>query len=443
MIHVFLYYQNTDETGKGIFKPASNLRVLAFSTKYWDNGVYGIVGLAFITFIFSWLPLRAHLYEVFLLIHIGLAIFILYGVWWHVTYRYHHTYGYQIWLYIAFASWGIDRLIRPIRIILLNWKSWFIGSHPSAIVELLPGDQLIRVTAFPSRAWDFSAGQHCYLYFPTLLTNPFQSHPFSIAGWDRGNSLNAFSKSDATSDSNPSPNINDLPPAPSYPNAINLATIDPSRLPQPIYDQDNSTRLFAVTQPLKKLVRSSSQPSITFLIRPEKGLTATLQRRLLKSRTARVPIMIEGPYGPTALLTLTRSDTIVAIAGGIGITSILSYLRTYLENRNDHATTRFCIYWRVRERSIVDAVRGQLGDLEELRGKGVEVNIFCNEEGAPRKDVRDIVFEEVMGDARAGRSTCVVGCGPGAMGDRIRAAVVECIGRKGVRVEYIEEAFCW
>lgn len=91
----------------------------------------------------------------------------------------------------------------------------------------------------------------------------------------------------------------------------------------------------------------------------------------------------------------------------------------------------------------MSAIEGQLGDVTELRRKGVEVNIFCGQRKTGRMEVRDVVMSEVLGEASAGRKTAVVSCGPGAFSDSIRAAVVECIGKKGVSVEYIEEAFCW
>ncbi|KUJ18314.1 uncharacterized protein LY89DRAFT_717889 [Mollisia scopiformis] len=433
LIHVLLYWKNTNPAGWDMFTPAANIRVLAFTPGYWENGVYGIVGLSFVGFVFSILPLRTHLYEIFMFFHIGLAILTLYGIWWHVTYRFHHTYGYQTWLYIAFVMWGFDRVVRPIRIVLLNWKSWFVRSHPSAIVELLPGDQFIRVTAFPSRKWDFNSGQHCFLYFPTLLTNPLQSHPFSIAGWNHGTKYNSYPASESTSD-------------------FNL---------NPVEDDDDFIDLAAVTRPPKtyggapiELTRPGRRvashytkpvPSISFIIRPEKGLTRTLHKRLLKTRKARVPVIIEGPYGHTPTTTLHRSRTIIAIAGGIGITSILSHLQSYLESlgsKDEGQTTRFCLYWKAREESIVSAIESQLGDLEELRRKGVEINIFCSGQGQ-RMNARDVVMGEILSEAGAGRKTAVISCGPGAMSDGIRAAVVECIGKKGVSVEYIEEAFCW
>jgi hypothetical protein len=49
----------------------------------------------------------------------------------------------------------------------------------------------------------------------------------------------------------------------------------------------------------------------------------------------------------------------------------------------------------------------------------------------------------VMSEGRVGRKACVVSCGPGGMADEVRKAVVGSIGKMGVSVELVEEAFCW
>jgi hypothetical protein len=58
-------------------------------------------------------------------------------------------------------------------------------------------------------------------------------------------------------------------------------------------------------------------------------------------------------------------------------------------------------------------------------------------------DVGAVVRGEVMSEGRVGRKACVVSCGPGGMADEVRKAVVGSIGKMGVSVELVEEAFCW
>jgi predicted ferric reductase len=193
----------------------------------------------------------------------------------------------------------------------------------------------------------------------------------------------------------------------------------------------------------------SSKPSISFIIRPEGGLTRRVYDRLnsdgKKRKSASLPVLIEGPYGSTPKTKFQTADTIIAVAGGIGITSLLGYLELYLSSEKK-AATKFCLFWSVREQSLIRAIKSQLGDFEMLRGKGVEITIAWTGEGdeqSRRIDIDTTVGGEVMSEGRVGRKVCVVSCGPGGMSDEVRKAVVGSIGKMGVSVELVEEAFCW
>ena len=166
---------------------------------------------------------------------------------------YNKIFGYETWLYIAFAFWGFDRIARPFRILLLNWEAWDFPSHPSATAELLPGDEFIKSTVFPSLIWKVSAGQHCFLYFPSLKTNPFQSHPFSVASWNDGTMPRPQSLNPTPSFFEQSPHI--------------LTPISSSSLAPMFELQDlplNATDHSPQSNP--------SKPSISFLVRPEHGI---------------------------------------------------------------------------------------------------------------------------------------------------------------------------
>ena len=86
----------------------------------------------------------------------------------------------------------------------------------------------------------------------------------------------------------------------------------------------------------------------------------------------------------------------------------------------------------------------QTGDVEELNAKGVEVRVVCTGIGdGERVDVQELVRGEVLGEAGEGRKVCVVSCGPGTLADGVRRSVVSVVGKKGVSVDLVEEAFCW
>jgi predicted ferric reductase len=422
IIQAVLYWTNTNTQGYNMYTLAAGMHTVNYNQAYWTAGIIAVICLGLMAFVFSTLLVRFYLYEIFLLIHIGLGIAILVGLWEHVDLRFHKAYGYEVWLYIAVSFWGFDRVIRPLRIVTLNWKSWLSRDHPLGIVELLPGDVFVKVTVFPSIIWDFSAGQHCFLYFPTV--NPFQSHPFSIALWNDGTRPERIT----SSSNDPSDTEHGPPSTNSTEQMIELQEVPLETAPAP-----------AIT----------SKPSISFIIRPEGGLTRHIYNRLSndgkKRISAKFPVLVEGPYGSAPKTKFQSADTIIAVAGGIGITSLLGYLELYLSGEKKKAT-RFCLFWSVREESLIRAIKSQLGDLEALRRKGVEITITCTEEGdeqSRRMDVGAVVRGEVMSEGKVGRKACVVSCGPGGMADEVRKAVVGSIGKMGVSVELVEEAFCW
>ena len=436
IVHVVLYWNDTNQFGYNMFMLSAGIHTIGYNPNYWDLGIMAVIAISFMVFVFAMLPLRKKWYEIFLFIHIALAIVVLVGLWYHVVWRFDRRFGYETWLYIAFAFWGFDRLVRVGRLVVCNWKQWMIIGHPKAVAELLPGDEFVKVTVWPSVKWKVRPGQHCYLQFPTVGRNPFQSHPFTIAGWDEGEPEVAIH--DTRGDM--------MEPLPqSTESGMELQNISLDQVPASTFHPKT--------------------PGISFIIRPERGLTQHLHRYLVQAgntsvRPITVPIWIEGPYGSTTLEPEFRdADTVVAFAGGIGITSILGYLKVHLaaieqqETRKEIGKTsrRFILFWSAREESLIKAVRSQLGDIGALRKKGVELSIFCTGSGeGERVNIKELVRGEVRKESQifgenGSRSIklCVLSCGPGRMADLVRAAVVESIGTKGVDVSLVEDAFCW
>jgi predicted ferric reductase len=460
--HTIIYWSTTNKSGANMFTLSAGIHTVNYDQIYWTWGIAAVIALGLLVFAFSILPLRAQLYEIFLFIHIALAIFILAALWYHVGLRYYRAYGYEVWLYIAFAFWGFDRVARPFRIILLNWKSWFGRNHPASRVELLPGDEFIKLTVFPSTVWKFSAGQHCFLYFPILGTNPLQSHPFSIASWDEG-----IPRATSLSPQNHVSSTFQLPQSATAGRPVHKR--DGLEIPKSQNTRAASIELRNLTIGTipSATFPAQTKPSISFLLRPESGLTQHLHRHLLASKTHSpqkpIPVLIEGPYGSAPLTHLRDTDTIIALAGGIGITSILGYLQLYLESfhpfnseaefplPNGKSVRRMCaakflLFWSAREESLIRAVKSQLDDAGILAGQGVQLRIVCTGGGNEREarmDFGALVKRLVVSEGRNGRRVAVVSCGPGAMADGIRAAVVDCLGLEGVEVELVEEAFCW
>lgn len=115
--------------------------------------------------------LRRRWYEIFLVLHILLAVFFLIGLYYHVD-----TLGYIQLVYPSFAIWGFDRFLRLVRL--------FMFGLPQATVSLV-ADDAIKVHVKKPRYWKVSPGGHAWVYFPRGLLF-WQSHPFTLIDNDDG-----------------------------------------------------------------------------------------------------------------------------------------------------------------------------------------------------------------------------------------------------------------
>ncbi len=113
--------------------------------------------------------IRHAFYETFKYLHILLAISFIVGVWYHLKIG---GFAQIHLLETAIGIWAGERFTRGLRL----W--WRNRSGSRTVVESLPGNA-VRVTVEMKRPWAFKAGQHAYIYIPSIefLT----SHPFSVA----------------------------------------------------------------------------------------------------------------------------------------------------------------------------------------------------------------------------------------------------------------------
>ena len=102
--------------------------------------------------------------------------------------------------------------------------------------------------------------------------------------------------------------------------------------------------------------------------------------------------LTEGPYaGDRATLhPLFAADTILCIAGGIGITHVLGFVQEYAsanfqgvggenqgQSRNIMKAKRFILAWSAREMALIEHVKQNLSMLKEL-------NIYSGAQDPPR-----------------------------------------------------------
>lgn len=107
---------------------------------------------------------RRKYYDVFLVLHILLAVVFVMGAWFHIV-RFKYT---QV-LYPSFAVWVFDRLVRVGRMVAFG--------APKSTVELI-SDETLKVTVKRPSYWKPIPGGHAWVYFMHGLRF-WQSHPFT------------------------------------------------------------------------------------------------------------------------------------------------------------------------------------------------------------------------------------------------------------------------
>ena len=367
---------------------------------YWW-GIIATIAL-FLGTVLSVLPVRLRAYELFLITHIMLAILALVGCWYHVDIRFTKNWGYEVWLYITFAIWGFERLTRLFSIGYRNMT----GSTTQATAELTTDGRFIKLTIVPAKSWKFVPGQHCFLFFPS--TGRFwESHPFSIAGYSSGPALETLSIRSLSLTDDSEKNAN-----------VEIA---------PVTSQSS--------EPYVILAQTHNAPNITFLIRPSKGITQSLLKKLQYQGQSSIPltVTIEGPYGHSA--NLRNVDRILCIAGGIGITALLPYIQEFIASRKAGTSRaqRLVLAYSFREPGLETVVKGMLPvDAERF---GVELRLRCTavELGQGRLSVGEIIGDEAEGVKRL----AVLVCAPGGMADEVRREVVGFSGH-GTRIDLHE-----
>ncbi|KAF2271448.1 ferric reductase transmembrane component 4 [Westerdykella ornata] len=349
---------------------------------YWIWGIVATLAVV-IMVVASTLYLRRLSYEVFLILHIILAVFVLVGSWYHVEFLFSRKWGYEFWIYAACAVWFADRLMRVLRL-LKN------GARRAEVRDV--STNIVRIDIKDVR-WDASPGKHTYAYFPTLNPlRPWENHPFSIIPTalltSRDHSLMGASSHSSSAGSQHSQH-------------------------EDIEKTGVSTT--AISGRESKHITTSG---ISLYVRKSAGLT-----KALKS-DASLLTFLDGPYPNNSTSGVLKTDRLLLIAGGIGITAVLPYLA-------HHPNVK--LHWSVK--SEAEGLVTDLGCvLKSMRECEVIVGSRLNVEGLLDK-------EGAAGWDRIG----VVVCGPGGLCDAVRDSVARRGRRKEKDVvwELDVEAFSW
>jgi predicted ferric reductase len=172
--------------------------------------------------------------------------------------------------------WGLDRLIRLIRLVVFNHSYFGLkkgsGTMDASVELLSPHLVRLRLHRPPHLHW--SPGQTAYLIMPDVSTIPFEAHPFTIASFDT-------TRGETQGDVIPIIEVKEVP---------------------------------GENEPHWK--------ELVFIIDVHGGFTKNL--RDVAEKTGKVKVFVDGPYGKSP--DLTDYDTSVLIAGGSGVSFTLPLL---------------------------------------------------------------------------------------------------------------------
>ncbi|EWC44433.1 hypothetical protein DRE_06801 [Drechslerella stenobrocha 248] len=372
--------------------------------------LYGMIAVAAFALILviTPSPVRHAFYETFLVLHIGLAILILYTVWMHLKIDKLPQLPYII---LATCFWGFDRLIRFVRIFYRNIST----KHMTRVkVEALDGEAS-RITFELARPWKFKPGQHVYIYLPTV--SYWQSHPFSLA-WSSN-----ISKQET-----------------------------PSKLQTEGYVVGNLP-----IDAEKAIVAGPFATQMSLLVARREGMTKNLwdKANAAPNRTITLRGFVEGPYG--GMHQLESYGTTLLFAGGIGITHQLGYVRQLIEKYSEGAcvTRRISLIWVVKTTDQVKWIEPYMREILSMdkRRDLLKVLVYITR---PKADITQVSptgsvelrpgrpnFDQIMDTEVEGSIGTVAAtvCGPGAFQDAVRAAVRNQLHK--VEIDFYEESFTW
>ncbi|USP76285.1 ferric reductase-like transmembrane component [Curvularia clavata] len=345
---------------------------------YWLWGIVATV-LTCAMLILSLLYFRRIAYEVFLIVHIILAVFVIVGCWYHVILRWGYNF-YDNWLYAAIAVWFFDRAVRVLRV-LKN------GMRYADVTEV--GDGYVRVD-IPGVRWAAKPGCVGYVGFPTLHTlRPWENHPFSI------NSTALFR---------------------SYRHASAPASSSNS-VSGSIHVEEKSV---VARPPIPLVMDDVTDPATTagvfFIIKKKTGMTKMLKRN------ARLLTILDGPYPHSAGTDALEADHLLLLGGGIGITGLLSWLSV-------HPSIKLAWSVKTSDKALVDEmypIIRNVADKQILVGQ--------------RFSIKDLLQDEIhVGYKKVG----VIVCGPPEMCDEARALVAGLGRGSKTVFELHVDAFTW
>lgn len=380
--------------------------------------------------------IRAIFYESFLLLHICMAVVLVYSFF---AYDYppshfkrsltpcshssvfHGSFNGYLWPLIAI--WSFDRFLRLARIVYCNIHIRFGGDFvktPFTNVSYDSTGDVIRIDVQPGHcSLKPAPGQYYHIYQPFRLKG-WENHPFSLGAYTTAPIPEASQES--SSESNKEVNIT-----------------------------SNSRRSSCSSR-----ANSDGDMTLTFWVRPYDGWTRRIRDQCIAAQAPISPtLLLEGPYGHHA--ALHTFDTVVFLVGGTGISAALPYVLDHMARASRAPprtlTKRIKLVWTSKQADFIkEMCRRELAG--PLRSGGLEAEFYATRgDGAEdmpdtgiqhgRPEVRHVVREAASDANESGGRSVVFVCGPAAMADEARAAV-HAEMKMGCRgIEYVEDCFGW
>ncbi|KAL2810538.1 hypothetical protein BJX63DRAFT_444717 [Aspergillus granulosus] len=355
---------------------------------YWFWGIIGTLAMVVILPA-SVLPIRQRFYELFLAWHVVFFLLAMIGCFLHIYYRFAWQWGYENWIYMAFAIWGFDRLLRIFR----------VARHGICTAKLTVVDGDYVKLEIP----DIKAKGHVYLYFPTLTWRVWENHPFSVLADTFVNDSDLDDDSPLSSlETKEGRNLKD-------PTSNTVAIVD-----TPMVSRFSSTEQH----------NSRHRDGLTMYLRTHSGITS-----YLRGPRTTIPVFVESGYQSRSVLGQRTSEAtnIIAFAGGVGVTALTSTLH---KHRGWHR-----LFWAVRSEALVKSVIESLGRNEFER---LNATVFTKQ----RMNISRILAEETT--RLRGVPVTVIVSGPGSMADEVRREVVRLVKEdSSIIATFVEESFSW
>ena len=250
---------------------------------------------------------RRHTYEFFLLAHIGFAVLVLVGLFYH-TAIFEGEYNGYLWPLVAI--WVFDRLVRLVRLLYCNvnfgGKGGLLTASGTVTYNQDANLLTIDIPVVEALRRNLKPGQHYYVYQPFSLKF-WENHPFTLASWTTLQHATECNAAVQHRERFPIDKEADL--STSIPNSDGSDASAPSSI-----SSTSST--------------TTHTESLTFLVRPhsKSGFTHRLMQQALHSSVT-TRLLLEGPY--TAIHPLYTYSSVLFIVGGSGVTAAMPYLLEY------------------------------------------------------------------------------------------------------------------